>query len=111
MSLGTRSGTGKHWIVFSDRANNKTYKDADITSNLKISNIKFMEKFFVIDEDGKFVKIAQGTSETDGGIKVGNVYGWIPKENLLTGKDNEIQYFDKIADELIRYNRIKSFIS
>ena len=31
----------------------------------------------------------------------------IPKENLLTGKDNEIQYFDKIADELIRYNRIK----
>ena len=34
----------------------------------------------------------------------------IPKENLLTGKDNEIQYFDKIADELIRYNRIKDFV-
>ena len=83
MLLGTRDGTGKPWIVFSDRANNKTYKDADITSDPKISNIKFMEKFFVIDEDGKFVKIAQGTSETDGRIKVGNVYGWIPKANLL----------------------------
>ena len=34
----------------------------------------------------------------------------IPKQNLLTGQDNEIQYYDKIADELIRYNRIKNFI-
>ena len=32
----------------------------------------------------------------------------IPKQNLLTGQDNEIQYYDKIADELIRYNRIKN---
>jgi hypothetical protein len=34
----------------------------------------------------------------------------IPKNNLLTGFDNEIQYFGKIADELIRYYRIKKFI-
>ncbi|MGB1206061.1 MAG: type VI secretion system protein TssR domain-containing protein [Chitinophagales bacterium] len=82
MPLGTREGTGKSWIVFSDRNNNKTYEEADITSNPKISNIKFMERFFVIDEKDEYVKIAQGTTGIDG-IEIGNVYGWIPKANLL----------------------------
>ena len=35
---------------------------------------------------------------------------FLPKKNLLNGKDNEIYYFGKMADELIRYNRINSFI-
>ena len=34
----------------------------------------------------------------------------LPKNNLLSNKDNEDFYFGKMADELIRYNRIKSFI-
>ena len=34
----------------------------------------------------------------------------IPKENLITNSDNELIYYGKMADELIRYNRIKSFI-
>jgi hypothetical protein len=35
----------------------------------------------------------------------------IPKRNLLTSEnDNEVLYFGKMADELIRYSRIKSFI-
>jgi len=35
----------------------------------------------------------------------------IPKNNLLSSKyDNETLYFGKMADELIRYSRIKSFI-
>jgi hypothetical protein len=34
----------------------------------------------------------------------------LPKKNLLNNKDNEIYYFGKMADELIRYNRINSFI-
>ena len=34
----------------------------------------------------------------------------LPKKNLLTDTDNEIYYYGKMADELIRYNRIKSFI-
>jgi ribosome biogenesis protein Nip4 len=34
----------------------------------------------------------------------------IPKENLLTRSDNEKNYFLKMADELVRYNRIKSFM-
>lgn len=35
----------------------------------------------------------------------------VPKKNLLTEKnDNELIYFGKMADELIRYSRIKTFI-
>jgi hypothetical protein len=34
----------------------------------------------------------------------------LPKNNLITGSDNEKYYYGRMADELIRYNRIKSFI-
>ena len=35
----------------------------------------------------------------------------LPKENLINStSDNEIYYYARMADELIRYNRIKSFI-
>ena len=34
----------------------------------------------------------------------------LPKNSLISKKDNEKVYFGKIADELVRYNRIKHFI-
>ena len=34
----------------------------------------------------------------------------IPKNNLLSNLDNEEIYYSKIADELIRYNKIKQFM-
>ena len=34
----------------------------------------------------------------------------IPKNNLINNQDNELMYYTKIADEFIRYNRIKQFI-
>ena len=34
----------------------------------------------------------------------------LPKENLLTGHNNKIIYFGKMADELIRFSRITKFI-
>ena len=34
----------------------------------------------------------------------------LPKMNLLTNADNDVYYFGKMADELIRYSRINSFI-
>ena len=34
----------------------------------------------------------------------------LPKINLVNGTDNEDFYYGRMADELIRYNRIKSFI-
>ena len=34
----------------------------------------------------------------------------IPKVNLINQLDNEVTYFGKLADELLRFNRIKTFI-
>jgi hypothetical protein len=34
----------------------------------------------------------------------------LPEKNLITGKINETIYYGRMADELIRYNRIKSFM-
>ena len=34
----------------------------------------------------------------------------LPKKNLLNGADNETNYFLKMADELIRYRRIRQFM-
>ena len=34
----------------------------------------------------------------------------IPRNNLITNGNNEEKYYMKMADELIRYTRIKSFI-
>ncbi len=34
----------------------------------------------------------------------------LPKKNLISGSNNELFYFSKMADELIRYSRIKTFI-
>ena len=39
-----------------------------------------------------------------------NALGILPKNNLITDTDNEEFYYGRMADELIRYNRIKSFI-
>jgi hypothetical protein len=34
----------------------------------------------------------------------------LPEKNLITNKENESIYYGRMADELIRYNRIKSFM-
>jgi len=34
----------------------------------------------------------------------------IPKNNLITGKNNETYYFGRIADEIIRYSRVKAYL-
>ena len=34
----------------------------------------------------------------------------LPEKNLITNKDNELMYFGRMADELLRYSRIKSFM-
>ncbi len=82
MPLGTRSEVGKPWVVFSDRNYNKTYEEPNIASNVKNADIKFMERFYVVDEKNDFVEIA--TAKVDrGDIKIKTVYGWIPKKNLL----------------------------
>ena len=34
----------------------------------------------------------------------------LPRNNLITGKPNEVAYFGKMADELLRYTQIKQFM-
>ena len=34
----------------------------------------------------------------------------LPKHNLVTAADNTVGYYDKLADQLIRYNKIRAFI-
>ena len=34
----------------------------------------------------------------------------LPKKNMITGKDNEMLYYYKLADELIRYKRIQQYM-
>ena len=34
----------------------------------------------------------------------------IPKINLINNSDNEVEYFGKMADELVRYSRVRHFI-
>lgn len=43
-------------------------------------------------------------------IKRGSCLTKLPKRNLLTKGDNEKQYLYRMADELIRYSRIRSYI-
>jgi len=40
----------------------------------------------------------------------GNCNLILPEKNLITNNDNEYIYYGRMADELIRYNRIKSFM-
>ena len=82
MPLGTHSDIGKPWVVFSDRNGNKTYAEPNLKSDVKNANIKFMERFYVVDEKNDFVKVATGEVDR-GNIKIKTVYGWIPKKNLL----------------------------
>ena len=52
----------------------------------------------------KNIKIIDDNLNNDGDILL------IPKNNLLSNLDNKEIYYSKIADELIRYNRIKHFM-
>ena len=44
-------------------------------------------------------------SESEGNCKL-----LIPSKNLLSNNDNELIYYGRMADELIRYGHIRSFI-
>jgi hypothetical protein len=54
------------------------------------------------DKDKTYCIIDDTTNE--------NINMLIPKKNLINELDNEKMYFAKLADELLRFNRIKTFI-
>jgi hypothetical protein len=60
--------------------------------------------------DVNFIPVSsENIKHIENNLKSGDVL-LVPKTNLLSNLDNETIYFSKIADELIRYNRIKQFM-
>jgi hypothetical protein len=69
----------------------KSYNSDEIKSCF--NNIKCKDKFFCeYDEENKICKLK------------------IPRINFFTNASNEENYYERLADELIRYNRIRDFI-
>jgi hypothetical protein len=87
-------------IIFStsdERFNYENINENEIHNCIKLSKDKCVE-----DSDENSSGICQMTDDTCTLV--------LPKNNLITENDNEAFYYGRMADELIRYNRIKSFI-
>ena len=69
------------WTVYSDRANNKTYKEPN-RSSLVHSTLDFMEQFNVADIQNGFALVYK-TFYAGMEIKDAQCFGWIPVDNLL----------------------------
>jgi hypothetical protein len=64
----------------------------------------------LLRNDVNFIPVtSENIKHIENNLKAGDML-LIPKNNLLSNLDNEDIYFSKIADELIRYNRIKQFM-
>ena len=64
----------------------------------------------LMSQSVEFVPVTrQSIKNIEDNLKEGDIL-LIPKNNLLSSLDNEEIYYSKIADELIRYNRIKQFM-
>lgn len=74
---------GRFWSVFSDRDNNPSYVQPNDASGIK-RTLKYLDNFYVIDEEGSYVHIAKGDIAPSSG-KLDNVqdYGWISKRKLI----------------------------
>ena len=64
----------------------------------------------IMKEDVVFIQTTTtNMKNVEDSLKKGEII-LIPKLNLLSNLDNEYIYYSKLADELIRYNRIKQFM-
>jgi len=69
------------WIVFSDRANNNTYKTAEAKSVHK--TLDFLDYFFVVDRKNNFIRVSKGVLKEGDRLESAVDYGWIEMENML----------------------------
>jgi hypothetical protein len=82
----------KDYIIFTD--NNDIFKDLEEKDVTTCNNIENNNNC-----SGKLCKMTKNKC-----VLI------LPKKNLVNQTDNDKLYFSRMADELIRYNRIKSFI-
>ena len=91
-------------IVFSTKEEGFNYKN--INENEIHNCIKLSKDKCINDDDDDEANSGSGICQiTDDKCTL-----VLPKNNLITNTDNELFYYGRMADELIRYNRIKSFI-
>ena len=87
-------------IIFSTGDEGEGYNYKNINENNIHTCIKLSKDKCISSDDN--IGICQITDEKCTLV--------LPKNNLITETDNELFYYGRMADELIRYNRIKSFI-
>jgi hypothetical protein len=103
----------KEYIIYSDKLKNIDKLLRDLVKN-KIQFIGDENYYKLIKEVSTcIVKNKKSCDETPNLCAVtenGSCNLILPKRNLITGKDNNPIYYGRMADEMIRYNRIKSFM-
>jgi hypothetical protein len=103
----------KEYIIYSDKLENINRLLRELVNN-KIQFIGDKNYYKLINEVSTCIvndkekcnKIPNLCVVTENG----NCNLILPERNLITNKENEAIYFGRMSDELIRYNRIKSFM-
>ena len=96
---------------------NKKVRDEMETISMSVNMIYYLqlEKMILLiknlmTSEVEFVPVTpQNIKHIESNLKDGDIL-MIPKSNLLSNLDNEEIYYSKLADELIRYNRVKQFM-
>ncbi len=70
------------WLVISDRDENPVYEKPDITSTV-VASLHFRDYFYVVEEDGDWVKIVDAQVDELKIINLKRKLGWVPKKKLL----------------------------
>jgi hypothetical protein len=98
------------YIIYSD----KIKTTIKLLTSLVDDNIHFSgdENYYkIVNEVSTCIKNKKcGSSKVCAVTDDGKCSLILPEKNLITGKQNSDLYYEKIADELIRYSRIKSFM-
>ena len=94
ISPSSEEPSGKTWIVFSDRENNKTYTGCDDGSSVK-ETLAFLDEFYIAEEKevivrGKKEQWVKLMKDKEHGVLINQIfsdnaknYGWIKKDHLL----------------------------
>jgi hypothetical protein len=103
----------KEYILYSDKLNNINILLRELIKN-KIQFIGDENYYKLINEVSTCIVKAKDTCKDVPNLCVSTENGVcnliLPEKNLITNKENEPIYYGRMADELIRYNRIKSFM-
>lgn len=103
----------KEYIIYSDKLSNINRLLKELVGD-KIQFVGDKNYYKLINEVSTCIVKDDNKCKSTPNLCVvsenGNCNMILPEKNLITDKENETIYFGRMADELIRYNRIKSFM-